>query len=63
MITVLKKVKKFIDDEALLRSGDRCLIALSGGADSVALLKILYELKREYDLTLYIMHVHHGIRD
>jgi tRNA(ile)-lysidine synthetase len=63
MITVLKKVKKFIDDEALLRSGDRCLIALSGGADSVALLKILYELKREYDLTLYSMHVHHGIRD
>ena len=63
MKIILKEVKKFIDKESLLQYGDSCLIALSGGADSVALLKILYELKSEYKLKLYSMHVHHGIRD
>ena len=40
MKTILEKVKKFINDEGLLQAKDSCLIALSGGADSVALLKI-----------------------
>ena len=63
MKIIMEKVKKFINDEGLLQSGDSCLVALSGGADSVALLKILYELKKEYNLRLYSMHIHHGIRD
>ena len=63
MKIIIEKVKKFINDEGLLQSGDSCLVALSGGADSVALLKILYELKKEYNLRLYSMHIHHGIRD
>lgn len=63
MKTIIEKVKKFINDEGLLQDKDSCLIALSGGADSVALLKILYELKKEYNLRLYSMHIHHGIRD
>lgn len=46
MKIIIEKVKKFINDEGLLQSGDSCLVALSGGADSVALLKILYELKK-----------------
>ena len=63
MKIIIEKVKKFINNEGLLQSGDSCLVALSGGADSVALLKILYELKKEYNLRLYSMHIHHGIRD
>ena len=63
MKIITEKVKKFINNEGLLQSGDSCLVALSGGADSVALLKILYELKKEYNLRLYSMHIHHGIRD
>ena len=63
MKIIIEKVKKFINNEGLLQSGDSCLVALSGGADSVALLNILYELKKEYNLRLYSMHIHHGIRD
>ena len=62
MKKIIEKVKKFINDENLLEFGDSCLIALSGGADSVALLKILCEIKKEYNLRLYSMHIHHGIR-
>ncbi len=36
--------------------------ALSGGADSVALLLILQKLKQKFGYTLQAVHVHHGIR-
>ena len=35
---------------------------VSGGADSVCLLALLDELKEKLGLTLYVIHVHHGIR-
>lgn len=38
---VLRRVKKYISDNHLLSPGDRVLVCVSGGADSVALLDIL----------------------
>lgn len=46
----------------LLKNGDRVIIALSGGADSVSLLDALYSLKEKYNLTLYACHINHNIR-
>ena len=42
--------------------GRRLLIALSGGADSVALTLLLHEARRDYGLTLFAAHLDHGIR-
>ena len=42
--------------------GRRLLIALSGGADSVALAVMLAGARKEYGLTLFAAHVDHGIR-
>lgn len=42
--------------------GKRLLIALSGGADSVALAVLLAEARQAYELTLFAAHVDHGIR-
>ncbi|MCM1076613.1 MAG: tRNA lysidine(34) synthetase TilS [Bacteroides sp.] len=39
-----KKIAKFIDDNHLLRHDDRVIVGLSGGADSVSLLKVLVDL-------------------
>ena len=39
-----ERVKAFIASEQLLRSDGRYLVALSGGADSVALLTIMLRL-------------------
>ncbi len=39
-----KQVQKYIDDKALFNKKDKVLIALSGGADSVALFRILHSL-------------------
>jgi tRNA(Ile)-lysidine synthase len=38
------------------------LVAVSGGADSVALLDVLGALAPELRLTLHVVHVHHGLR-
>jgi len=43
-MTIQEKVKHFIAKERLLSPADRVLVALSGGADSVALLRLMQEL-------------------
>src|SRR5215469_15975933 len=49
-------------DRRLLRPGMRIAVAVSGGADSVALLRRLIEIAPEIGLVLSVAHVHHGIR-
>ncbi len=46
----------------MLLPGDRVLVALSGGADSMALLHVLLSLREEYRLHIAAAHYHHGIR-
>ncbi len=60
---LIDKVMGFITDEHLIDSGDRIVIGLSGGADSVALFLLLHEIKDFYDLSLFPIHVHHHLRD
>lgn len=38
------------------------VLGVSGGKDSVCLLRVLEELREEFGLSLYVVHVHHGIR-
>ncbi len=65
----MKKMKKSkellirtIEKNNLFEIGDRVLIALSGGADSVLMTVLLSELKDAYKLELFAAHVNHGIR-
>ncbi len=43
-------------------SGNRLLAAVSGGADSVALLRGLHEIRQEHGLDLVVAHLNHGLR-
>jgi len=45
-----------------LKPGAACLAAVSGGADSTAMLAALAELSKEARFSLYCIHVEHGIR-
>jgi tRNA(Ile)-lysidine synthase len=49
-------------DLSLFRPGLRLAVGLSGGADSVALLRTLAEQRRELGLVLHAAHLHHGLR-
>ena len=57
-----KKIKRFIEKHRMLFPGNRVLVAVSGGADSVALLHILHDLKKKLEISLEVAHLQHGIR-
>lgn len=59
---MIKKIENFIRENGLLEKGDKILLGLSGGGDSMALLSVFSELKEEWELELHGVHVHHGIR-
>ncbi|HEY3191116.1 MAG TPA: tRNA lysidine(34) synthetase TilS, partial [Solirubrobacteraceae bacterium] len=46
----------------MLAGGETVLVAVSGGADSVALLHLLLTLSPELALRLHVLHVDHGLR-
>lgn len=56
------RIKAFIKKYRMLQPKDQVLAAVSGGADSVCLLLLLSELRRELDFHLEAVHVEHGIR-
>ena len=56
------KVKKTIRRYNLPLTGRTVAVGVSGGADSMALLHVLLELKDEYKLNVIACHVNHGIR-
>jgi tRNA(Ile)-lysidine synthase len=58
----LEKVLKYIRDQRLLKAGDRVAVACSGGADSVALLRVLLSLREELGVVLSVAHFNHQIR-
>lgn len=62
MTELEQKALAALSQYELLHRGDRVTVGVSGGADSVALLSFLYAKKKEYDLTLTVCHVHHGLR-
>lgn len=46
----------------MLQQGDKIVVGVSGGPDSVALLHILQNLSKEYNLTLWVAHLNHLLR-
>ncbi|XME01914.1 tRNA lysidine(34) synthetase TilS [Lachnospiraceae bacterium C1.1] len=56
------RVKKFIKENNMVTPGQRVVAGVSGGADSVCLLFLLYELKEELGYSLSVVHIEHGIR-
>jgi len=60
---LIGKVTETIEKYQLIHPGDKIIIAVSGGPDSICLLDILNHIKRQFDLSLMIAHVNHGIRN
>lgn len=59
---MLNKLRAFLKEQALLSPGDRVIAAVSGGADSVAMLFALYLLRDELGITLEAAHFNHHLR-
>ena len=59
---MLTKVYKFIIENNMLSAGDTVVCGLSGGADSVALLCSMVELKEKLGINVEALHVNHCLR-
>ena len=56
------KLLKFMREQGLIEPGDRVICAVSGGADSVAMLFALYLLKDKINIQLEASHFNHHLR-
>jgi tRNA(Ile)-lysidine synthase len=61
-VTLLEPAADFIRRHAMLAGGETVLVAVSGGADSVALLHVMLGLVPRLRLRLHVLHVDHGLR-
>ena len=59
---ILNLAKETIERHRMLAPGDTVIAAISGGADSTALLIILALLREEYGIRVEAAHVNHGLR-
>lgn len=59
---MLSKLLAFVRRYDMIASGDRVVCAVSGGADSIALLWAMYCLKDKLQIDLAAAHFNHGLR-
>lgn len=62
MHALTKEVYKYCINEGLLEPGMKVIVGVSGGADSVCLLRMLKEMSEILKLDLRCVHIEHGIR-
>ncbi|MFN3567582.1 MAG: tRNA lysidine(34) synthetase TilS [Caldimicrobium sp.] len=58
----LRKIKKIIEEWKLFHRGDRVLVGVSAGLDSIALLETLYHLQKDLQIEIFVSHYDHKVR-
>lgn len=59
---MIRKVEQYIKKYHMIENGDRIVLGVSGGADSVSLFFVMLALKEKYNIEIAVVHVNHGIR-
>lgn len=61
-----QKIHRAVDQtlhaHCMIQTGDKVLVGVSGGPDSVALIHVLHVLAPKYELKLAVAHLNHGLR-
>ena len=60
---LLEKIEKYCITNKLIEKGDRIVVGVSGGPDSLCLLSLLNSLKDKYELELIVVHINHSLRE
>lgn len=59
---IFNKISETVKKYNMLSAGDTVVVGVSGGADSMLLLRYLIEVKKDYSLNIIVANVEHGIR-
>lgn len=59
---MLEKVKKYVTEWGMIGENDKIIVGVSGGADSVCLLFVLLELRKQIPFEIVVVHVNHELR-
>lgn len=59
---LVERVSEYMQEHHMVEEGQKIVVGVSGGADSMALLSILSELAAYFHFSLTVVHVNHGIR-
>jgi len=59
---MVNKVLQYIREKNMLLPNDRVIVGVSGGADSVCLLKVLLAVRNTIPIEIFVVHIEHGIR-
>lgn len=62
MSRLIEQVERTIQTRRLFAAGQRILVAVSGGLDSVVLLQVLHELSKQHGWLLAVGHLNHQLR-
>ena len=57
-----ERIFKFIRQYQMIEAGERVLVGVSGGVDSVVLLHVLYQLRERLGIDLHVVHLNHQFR-
>lgn len=61
-LTLAQRFARYVINEKLITPGMKLLLAVSGGADSVALLHLLHQMRTDAHLSLIVVHINHHLR-
>ncbi|MGJ7044163.1 tRNA lysidine(34) synthetase TilS [Thermoanaerobacterium thermosulfurigenes] len=59
---MIDSFEKTIKEYKMIEKGDKIVVGVSGGPDSICLLNLLLEIKERYKLKLFVVHVNHMLR-
>src|SRR5580700_1007968 len=62
LLSLSKRIYRAITEQGMFHAGERIGVAVSGGADSVALLRVLADLRQELGIGLAVLHFNHQLR-
>jgi tRNA(Ile)-lysidine synthase len=62
VLKLIESVLKTIKKHTMFNKGDKVIVAVSGGPDSICLLHVLYSLKKQLNIELCAAHVNHCLR-